>query len=281
MMFFPGMRILHNDVVDQPVNLQEPIQIRILEAIPAFEASLIFPNKSWIQVASQEELKLRDKFRSTGIAWTQNDMMQSFIARPVESRGITPVDIELHNFSRDGDFVRFTFCVEKLCQDRDNIRMFEQYFEMYGARMIATFSSISLTVKEMLMDIDKVEKPEGNESLEIYAGLDDIDANRLRVVLICMDERVASNEQTLLQFEKAVNASLAIIPLICPGYEFPKKHRNGILTNEPDYSRWWPPQMPRMRDHSLFVNLSKRDEWRTVIKEALYPAIAKYLTGKT
>lgn len=96
---------------------------------------------------------------------------------------------------------------------------------------------------------------------------------RLRVVLVCMDNKIASDEQALQQFRAAAKAGLAMIALICPGYHIK------------DYSCWWPDNMPELSKHALFFDCRSMldehgnvaDKWRETLKPGLLVQIYKFL----
>jgi hypothetical protein len=70
-----------------------------------------------------------------------------------------------------------------------------------------------------------------------------------------------------------------VIPVICPGYVFPHKIVNTRVSDYIDFEAWWPKSMPQLKDHSLFVNLQNRAEWRSRVDLELLPAINSFLAG--
>ena len=85
------------------------------------------------------------------------------------------------------------------------------------------------------------------------------------------------------EFKRALDlqAECFVIPIICPGYVFPKKIVNGRMTNDINYDAWWPTNMSELKDHALFVNLQNRAEWRSRVELELLPAINSCLSGAT
>jgi len=83
------------------------------------------------------------------------------------------------------------------------------------------------------------------------------------------------------EFKEAADcpAGLFVIPIICTGYVFPRKIVNGRVTAYSDFQTWWPKSMPQLKDHSLFVNLQNRAEWRSRVDLELLPAINSFLAG--
>ena len=79
----------------------------------------------------------------------------------------------------------------------------------------------------------------------------------------------------LQQFHAAVDAKLAIIPVISKGYKFPYKE-----DGSPDYSCWWPANMSELKNHALFVDLRNSDAKDPQIDKflrELVPQIHKFL----
>ena len=88
---------------------------------------------------------------------------------------------------------------------------------------------------------------------------------RLRVVVVCVDEHIASDNTALQQLQAAEKAGLVIIPVICPGFEIS------------DYSCWWPASMSGLKRHSLFVDLRNLNNLESKVLQELLPQIIKFL----
>ena len=131
------------------------------------------------------------------------------------------------------------------------------------------FSSISTQIQTIIDKIDNKLSLEAGSKWHAKEFREkkwsETYANRLRVVLVCMEPQIATDTVALAQFRVAVAAGLVIIPLICPGYDI---H---------DYSRWWPDEMPEMHKHALFVDLRGKDGWVAKVKNELLPQINKFL----
>ena len=88
---------------------------------------------------------------------------------------------------------------------------------------------------------------------------------RLRVVVVCVDEHIGSDNTALQQFQAAEKAGLVIIPVICPGFKIS------------DYSCWWPASMSGLKRHSLFVDLRNLNNLESKVLQELLPQIIKFL----
>ena len=98
--------------------------------------------------------------------------------------------------------------------------------------------------------------------------------SRLRVVVVCMDEFIASDEGTLNKFRAAVGAGLALIAVICPGYKFPKTADGGD-----NFSSWWPDTMRELHKHALFVDARNLERLPAKVGAELWPQVYKFLEG--
>ena len=117
--------------------------------------------------------------------------------------------------------------------------------------------SVGNQIKEIILQSNKATRQTdnlptvavGDPALDEHEwGL--TDTSTMRVILICMDRNIISTfsphnlplQRFVQKFRAAVNAGLAIIPLICPGY------------NVEDYACWWPRYLPEMKQHSIFFD---------------------------
>ncbi len=128
-------------------------------------------------------------------------------------------------------------------------------------------SSMSARIKAILQS-----DPRGKELTVKCSGKPECEAEwgdeyvrRLRVVVVCVDEHIASDNTALQQLQAAEKAGLVIIPVICPGFEIS------------DYSCWWPASMSGLKRHSLFVDLRNLNNLESKVLQELLPQIIKFL----
>jgi len=92
------------------------------------------------------------------------------------------------------------------------------------------------------------------------------DTSQMRVVIVVIDPRLAADSTAVQQFRAAVARGLVLIPVIAPGY------------NIQDYSRWWPDDLPELRQYALFVDLRAEEEWPQKVEGELLRQINKFLS---
>ena len=164
--------------------------------------------------------------------------------------------------------------ISSLRQDPDSVAVVTSHLRRSGVGVSTSFTSVNNTLRDIILDADRERRGGKGNPLIVRTSLDAVgDMGRLRVVLVCMDKSIATDDKTLEIFRKAVGAGCGVIAVITPDYEFSLAMINGRTTDTPDWARWWPREMPEMKDFCLFVNLQKRAQWRHKVRSELLPAI--------
>ena len=84
-----------------------------------------------------------------------------------------------------------------------------------------------------------------------------------RVAVVCMDKFILNSKHLVNLIHALHEVGTYIIPVILEGYEIT------------DYTKWWPPELPELESHKLFVDL--RSDINLKIKKELMPVIIKKL----
>lgn len=71
--------------------------------------------------------------------------------------------------------------------------------------------------------IAKTDAQYDHEPLCIDAGIGHVETERLRVVLVCIDNWTESSAKVLQQIRAVISQGIAVIPLLCPGYHWPEE----------------------------------------------------------
>jgi hypothetical protein len=265
--------------------------------------------------AAEEEQRAR-KMQGLGI-WTStpefhNDdykynetILRNLIVAPFQNE-ISGNDVVIEGVHIKESKVEIKIRCEKLKQNHQVIRALKAQMEK-EMTVEFSFKSCSEEIKKILHYFDQAEvRGTMKRELMISSSLDEVvkDPTRLRVVLVCMDSQISSDNEALREFKMAVEANVVIIPIILPDYVFRNKVlcllrvqvflfyfpfsscfntflcffkvRNGIETKEKDFGNWWPENMSEMQHHCLFF------AWKGItdgkIKSELLPVINKYLS---
>jgi hypothetical protein len=204
---FPGMRLLAKN--EDSRDTLEPIQIRIIEALPAFHASVSILENRWHgeerrsdgHLVSPQGQTLRAQDGS--MIW-HRDVICSVLASPFRDAGLSSADVSINSVEVDGAHltedrrIHVKVSIERLKQDPDTVQMLcnavqEQDIE---AELVPSFKSLSRTIKKLLLDADR-DSPESVQDLIIHTGADKVDMERVRGVLVCMDANISSHDDAL------------------------------------------------------------------------------------
>jgi hypothetical protein len=205
---YSGMRLLVKDRDCR--DIEEPIQVRIIEALPVFQASVSILEKRWrgeertvdgpFVPPQQQAARAQDG----SIIW-HRDALCSVLASPFRDAGLSSADVSIVSVDLDAHRTvdrRFNIKVriERLKQDPDTVQvLFNAVQEQdIDAELVPTFRSLSRTIKRLLLDADR-DSPESAQDLIIHTGggADQVDMKRVRAVLVCMDANISSNDDAL------------------------------------------------------------------------------------
>ena len=205
---FPGMRLLLQDKDCRDV--EEPIQVRIIEALPVFQATVSILEKRWQGEERTGDMPLVPPQQQAACAqdgsmiW-HRDALCSVLASPFRDAGLSRADVSIVSVDLDAHRtvdrrINVKVRIERLKQDPDTVQVLcnavqEQDID---AELVPFFKSLSRTIKRLLLDADR-GSPESVQDLIIHTGggADQVDMRRVRAVLVCMDANISSNDDAL------------------------------------------------------------------------------------
>ena len=282
--FFPGMRQLHDDTAPperrDSSQVEAPIQVWIIEATPAFEVTIVL-NKERCE-STDKSPNVHLKSIGENMVTYNVDCIPGVIAETFEGQGIDADDVKVIDIQELNTTVRLKIRIDKLKHRQEHVGTLLNAFKREGfdIMVLQTWKGVADQLKTMLLDVDNEQRPEDLEALNIHTGQEeDLDPRQLRLAVVCMDDTTTKDPACVKLFEKAIEAKVAIIPLICPTYEFPKKVRGEKVTNESEFGEWWPENMWQMRHHALSVNFQRLTEWRSKVRDEVYPRVIKHLSA--
>ena len=215
---------------------EQIFQVSMIEAVPALNAAMTISEGNWDRAIS--EALSSGKVTHSDVARTETDegkynlMSAKLLGIAIWPPGSGSPDMHFRNVERAKGMVHFQVSSASFRQDTNTLAFLTSHFSQWGISMNTEFMSVRNTIRDIIKDVDR-----GNV-LTVRAGLDDAhDLSRLRVVLVCMDHSIATDEKALKIFRRAVDARLDIIPIITPTYDFPPKISNGRTTDVPDLER--------------------------------------------
>ncbi len=258
--FYPGLRILEatsghsplqrgksplsrtthstssqSPIPDMEAHPAEPIiQVGMIEAVPALNATMTISEVNWDRAIS--EALSAGKVTHSDVARSEIDGKYNLMSARLLGIAIWPAgsgspDMHFRDVERAKGVVYFRVSSDSLRQDPDTLAFLTSHLRQWGISINNEFVSVRNTIRDIILDIDR------DNVLTVRSEIDNVDMSRLRVVLVIMDQSIATDERALSIFRKTVDARLDIIPIITPAYDFPPKMSNGRTTDVPDFER--------------------------------------------